>query len=69
MRARIRAAGPQQGRLREQGKAKARRARLRARAAAPNLQCEKYIGAMAAWNWSPSVSNAAAAAASVGAHQ
>ena len=64
------AAGPPQGRLREQGEAKARRARLRAWAAAdPNLQREKWNGAEAAWNCSPAGGSAAATAASVGVHQ
>jgi hypothetical protein len=45
------AAGPSQGRPREQGEAKARRARLRARVAADNnIQRETYDGAEAAWN-------------------
>jgi len=64
------AAGPSQGRPREQGEAKARRARLRARVAAdPTMQRVGHDVAEAAANCSPSGGSAAAAAASVGANQ
>ena len=61
------AAGPAPGRLREQGEAKARRARLRARAAAdPKLQREERNGAEAA---NCPAGRTVATAASVGAHR
>jgi hypothetical protein len=63
------AAGPPRGCLRERGPAKARTARLRARAAADlDLQREKCNGAEAASNYSPSECSAVAYGASVGAH-
>ncbi len=62
-------AGPPQGRLREQGGAKARRARLRAWVAAdPKMQRVEHDIAEAARNCA-SGGSAAAAAASVGVHQ
>jgi len=62
-------AGPSRGRLREQGAAKAQRARLRASAAAdPAAQRAGRNGAEAATNRVPLGGSAAAPAASVGAH-
>jgi len=66
----VSAAGPPRGRLREQGEAKARRARLRARAVADLKPQREVVNGAEAANRSPSGGSAAAEwaneAASVG---